>query len=221
MYLSRLILNPYSRQAQCETADPYNMHRTILKAFNSQRDHAGVLHRLDVNPRTGGIILLVQSQMAPDWSPLTEKEYLLPADSFSGLENPAVKQINLPLRVGQTLSFRLRANPTIKKVRRDENGNRRNSNRVPLVHEEKQLAWLQKRAEDNGFKLIDYRISRQQNHQSRKKENGRSITLYTIQFDGCLQITDTDKFKTAVRIGIGPAKVFGCGLLSLAPAAPS
>lgn len=213
MYLSRLLLDPRSRQVQRETADPYNLHRTILQAFGPNREQAGVLHRLDIGPRTGAISLLVQSQTAPDWQPLVEKAYLLPADPFSGLENPAVKPLTLSLQTGQILQFRLTANPTISKVRRDENGAHRNSNRVPLVHEDKQLDWLQKRAAANGFRLLQTTISRTQKQTSRPKE----ITLYTVQFNGRLQITDTQQFQTAVRTGIGPAKAFGCGLLSLAP----
>ena len=34
MYLSRLLLNPRSRQVQRETADPYNLHKTIMQAFD-------------------------------------------------------------------------------------------------------------------------------------------------------------------------------------------
>ena len=33
LYLSRLALNPRSRQAQAEIRDPYQMHRTLSKAF--------------------------------------------------------------------------------------------------------------------------------------------------------------------------------------------
>ena len=214
MYLSRLILNPRNRQAQREIADPYNLHRTILHAFGSDRKTAGVLYRLDINPRSGQIMLLVQSQKWPNWDWLTETGYLLP-DPFSGLDNPSVKEINLSLREGQTLRFRLVANPTVKKVRRDENGKRLNSNRVPLVREEEQLAWLLKRANDNGFHFDDshINISQIQRQTSRKKK----ITIYTVQFDGHLQITDADKFKMIVKQGLGPAKAFGCGLLSLGP----
>ena len=214
MYLSRLLLNPRDRQVQREIADPYNLHRTILHAFNSDRASASVLHRLEQNPRNGQMILLVQSAIRPDWEWLIEKGYLSPADPFSGMENPAVKEVNLSLQNGRFLQFRLTANPSIKKVRRDKNGKRRNSNRVPIVHEEKQREWLQKRAADNGFRILDTNISQAQNQTSRQKK----ITVYTVQFNGRLQITNADTFKTAIEKGIGPAKAFGCGLLSLAPA---
>lgn len=209
MYLSRLLLNPRNRQVQRETADPYNLHRTLMQAFGPNREQAGVLHRLDTNPRTGGILLLVQSQTAPNWQPLAQKAYLLPADPFSGLENPAVKPVNLALQVGQILRFRLVANPTVKKKR----DGKKHSNRVPLVREDRQLAWLHKRAADNGFRILQAAVSQAQQQTSRKK----GITLYTVQYDGRLQITDAETFQTAVRTGIGPAKAFGCGLLSLAP----
>lgn len=217
MYLSRLLLNPRSRQVQRETADPYQLHRTLLQAFDANRAKAGVLHRLDVDARSGRIILLVQSQAQPDWSRLPNPDYLLADDPSSGLDNPAVKTVNLPLTAGQMLTFRLRANPTVKKVRYDEAGKRLNSNRVPLVHEEKQLAWLAQKAEQSGFRLLQVTAGSQGN--SRSWREGQSpLTLYTVQFDGRLQVQDPERLRQAVAQGIGPARAFGCGLLSLAPA---
>lgn len=217
MYLSRLLLNPRSRQVRRESADPYQLHRTIMQAFTQKRDQSGVLHRLDVQPDTGAIMLLAQSLAEPDWTWLAERDYLLPADPFGGLDNPAVKQFELPLRPDQVLNFRLRANPTIKKVRRNEKGERRNSNRVPLVHEEKQVTWLEQQAQAHGFRLLHLDVSQPRALTGHKQESGRPITLYTVQFDGRLSVANVDKFQAAVAQGIGPAKAFGCGLLSLAP----
>ncbi len=213
MYLSRLLLNPRSRQVQRETADPYNLHRTIMQAFDPKRDQAGVLHRMEVDPRTGAVMLLVQSSEKPDWSALTEKDYLLPGDPFSSLANPAVKEFTLPVRAGQTLQFRLVANPTIKKKREGK----KNSNRVPLVREERQLAWLQDKGVQHGFRLLHMAATAQAERKSWREKGQPPVTLYTVQFDGRLQITDAAKFQAAVQTGIGPAKAFGCGLLSLAP----
>ena len=218
MYLSRLLLNPNSRQVQREAAAPYQLHRTLMHAFPDKRDQSGILHRLDIHPRTGQITLLVQSQVPPDWNKLPNPDILLPADPFAGLDNPALKEVNLALSVGQSLRFRLVANPSIKKVRRDENGKRRNSNRVPLVHEDKQLEWLQGQAAAHGFHVLQATISQTQKQTSHKKGSKHPITLYTVQFDGHLQITEAALFQQALRAGIGPAKAFGCGLLSLAPA---
>jgi len=36
-------------------------------------------------------------------------------------------------------------------------------------------------------------------------------------FDGSLTVSDESAFIALLRSGIGPAKAFGCGLLSVAP----
>jgi CRISPR system Cascade subunit CasE len=218
MYLSRLLLNPRSRQVQRDSADPYQLHRTVLRAFADPRQASGVLHRLDVHPRTGQMSLLVQSQATPHWGALTAGDYLLPADPFDGLENPAVKAVALSLVAGQVLSFRLRANPTIKKARRDASGRWLNSNRVPLVYEDQQYAWLASRAARGGFRVLQAAITGQSRRTSSRQEDAPPLTLFTVQFDGRLQIIDSAAFQTALAKGIGPARAFGCGLLSLAPA---
>lgn len=217
MFLSRLLLNPRSRRVQRETADPYQLHRTIMAAFTDPRAASGVLHRLDIHSRTGQMTLLVQSQTAPDWVPLAATDYLLPADPLSDLDNPAVKTISLPLSTGQVMNFRLRANPTVKLVRRDETGQRLNGNRVPLVHEDQQVAWLATKAGQSGFRVLHATITAHSKERGLKKGQP-PLTLYTVQFDGRLQITDVAAFEEALARGIGPARAFGCGLLSLAPA---
>lgn len=213
IYLSQLILNPASQMVQAECRNPYEMHRTLMRGFAEKRETINVLHRLDVHPYSGMMALLVQSTAEPDWRPLAQAgqgEYLLAA--------PQWKAVELDLPRGRTLSFRLTANPTLKKVRRDDQGQRRHSNRVPLVHEDQQIAWLEKQAAANGFHPLDLTLSQGQKQTGWQKGNQRPLTLYTVQFNGRLQITDAAKFITAIQTGIGPAKAFGCGLLSLAPA---
>jgi CRISPR system Cascade subunit CasE len=213
IYLSQLILNPASRMVQSECQNPYEMHRTLMHGFANKRRETNVLYRLDIHPYSGMMALLVQSTIEPDWQPLSQVgqwEYLLAP--------PQWKAVELDLPNGRSLQFRLTANPTIKKVRRDEHGQRQNSNRVPLVHEAAQIEWLQKQAAAHGFRLLDLAISQPQRQTGWQKDNGRPLTLYTVQYNGRLQITDATQFTHALHTGIGPAKAFGCGLLSLAPA---
>lgn len=217
MYLSRLQLNTNNRQVWRELANPYKVHQMVMRAFpdGAKREKAQVLHRLDLQDEEA--ILLVQSNFEPDWSNL-KPNYLAPADPYHFLPNPAVKPFNLSLQAGQVLSFRLCANPTIKKVRRDEKGERLNSNRVPLVHEEKQLAWLQQKGEQYGFHLLRASASASTQHKGWKEQDAPPITLYTVQFDGLLRVINPDKLWQAIQTGIGPSRAFGCGLLSLARA---
>lgn len=219
MYLSRLQLNPNNRAIwRTHLRNPYRVHQMVMQGFPDgvNREKAKVLYRLEMTDEV--VTLLVQSQLEPDWSTI-ESEYLAPTGPSDFLPNPAVKSFNLPLQPGQILSFRLRANPTIKKVRRDdETGERLNSNRVPLLREEKQLDWLQKRAEAGGFRLLRAAAGQTQQQKIWKKKGVKPITLYTVQFDGHLQVQSPDKLLAAVKGGLGPSKAFGCGLLSLGPA---
>lgn len=52
----------------------------------------------------------------------------------------------------------------------------------------------------------------------RKREyRKRELPLFGVRFDGVLRVTDVEVLLDALRGGIGPAKAFGFGLLSLAP----
>ena len=48
--------------------------------------------------------------------------------------------------------------------------------------------------------------------------SARRAIEFGVRFNGLLQVTDPEKLMQAVRNGIGPAKAFGFGLLSLARA---
>ena len=75
MYLSKLVLNPTSRRVRTESGRPYELHRTLMRAFPSAEEGTGrVLFRLDMSKESNSIALLVQSEKEPDWRPLDEVE---------------------------------------------------------------------------------------------------------------------------------------------------
>lgn len=225
MYLSRLTLNPRNAQVRSELARPYEMHRTLLQAFQhgqhgidrKKEDAAGVLFRVDEQPREQNIVVLVQSKIAPDWSELTGKQdargqpYLLhPAES---------KIVKMQLTPGQVLSFRLRANPT-KKL--GKSAGEAQGKRVGLYAEDKQLEWLQRKAESGGFRVLRAQISRDERVTDkihRSETETHELKLLTVQFDGVLQVIDTAQVQRTIELGLGSAKGLGCGLLSIGPAA--
>lgn len=241
MYLSRLILNPRSRQVRNELADPYEMHRTVSRAFpngefgkeRSEENATNILFRVDLHPRTRVPTLLVQSRQKPDWSFLVKtseflensevsdarfKNYLLGENDLPlDVENPAVKELNLQLREGQVLAFRLRANPTVKK---DREG-RKQGRRVGLIHEEDQHKWLVRKLESAGAVLISVNIVNEQFTRGKlfvQKEKEKRLNFLSVQFDGVLQVKDPNNLVNSIFTGFGSAKGLGFGLLSLARA---
>lgn len=231
MYLSRLVLDPRSREAGRDLGDLHQMHRTVMSAFRPLKAQGGarsglaVLHRLDIDQRGSNMALLVQSGEEPDWSCLPEG-YLSNLDSEE--RNPATKSISdvlVTLRKGQVLRFRLRANPTRKiDTKSGPAGQRRNGRRVDLRTEPQQIEWLSRRADRAGFRLVPVypgsnapAVRVGASEKLRGRTRNRLVTLAGVLFDGLLEVTDPDKFRLAIREGIGPGKAFGCGLLSLAP----
>jgi CRISPR system Cascade subunit CasE len=241
IYLSRLILNPRSREVQRDVADCHALHRTVLSAFprapadtEGARAHFGVLFRLDAPERGHGApTLLVQSEALPDWSHLPPS-YLLRTGNDP--PNPACKRVDdryALLGVGTVLRFRLRANPTRKvDTRSGPDGARRNGRRVELRDEAEQLAWLQRKAEAGGFRLLSVRgrpdvpalqastvskiVGTRPDPASSSTRAAARLTFGSVIFDGLLVVTDSPRFQEALARGIGPGKAYGFGLLSIA-----
>ncbi len=91
--------------------------------------------------------------------------------------------------------------------------------------EDKLLEWLQRKGELNGFQVtrVDSRpdpLLGDMQTGSKTTEDGSKMTLShkAIVYEGLLKVTDIDLLRQALRQGIGPAKAYGFGLLSLAPA---
>ncbi len=218
MFLSRLTLNPRNAQVRSELARPYEMHRTLLRAYThgtfgvnrADDEAAGVLFRVDERPRQQSIVVLVQSKIAPDWSHLNERK---DSRGQSYLLRPAeFKWIDPQLAAGQMLAFRLRANPT---KRRNDNGKR-----VGVYAEDEQVAWLKRKAEAGGFRVLRTQISRdvKLRDEIHRDDRKHDLQLLSVQFDGMLQVIDPAHVRHTIEIGIGSGKGLGCGLLSLAPA---
>jgi CRISPR system Cascade subunit CasE len=164
-------------------------------------------------------LVLVQSATAPDWQQLPE-DYLCPPVQS--------KALTLTLTQGQVLGFRLVANPT-KKARRD---GQRQGRRLSLSDTATAdgltpaQQWLVRKGEQCGFELLQVRsegfhLPSTRSASSRPSHfTKQQLPLYGVCFDGLLRVTDPDCLLETLRQGIGSAKAFGFGMLSLAPSAP-
>ncbi len=244
MYLSRLILNPRNRLVQSDLANCQGLHRTILRAFPEKdcvtesnnpdaRAQFGVLYRVETDNHTGKVVVLVQSQMLPNWQVLPDG-YLL---ENTTLTNPSCKPIaNLyqQLKLGTKLVFRLRANPTRKltpgKITLEPitDAQKRNGKRVELYKEPDQIDWLKRKATQSGFRLLSLKLASDLDNlqvQPVAKEMGwrktsdnstKQLTFGAVLFQGELEITSLELFQQTLVNGIGSGKSYGFGLLSIA-----
>ena len=112
--------------------------------------------------------------------------------------------------------FSLRANPTVKRVVRDDTGERKKNGRRTAIYDQKALAdWLRNKARQSGFELERFEADPPvQQSFIRKRKPGKHIR---VDFRGVLRVTDRPLFQKAFQNGIGPAKAFGFGMLMLAP----
>jgi CRISPR system Cascade subunit CasE len=209
LHLSQLILNHHNWEVRRDLKSPYDLHRTIENAFPHDPPRPGerVLFRLDYQPRAKEWRVLVQSHYAPNWS------FFQNEDRRGYLQTePQVITFEPRFYKDKHYNFRLLANPTFKTTLADGR-----KVRFRESTKEKQLAWLLRKFIEAGVNPLDIGIVQQGTRKSQKKEEGQQ-THFAVLFEGILQVADPDKLRLTVESGIGSAKGFGFGLLSLAPA---
>lgn len=203
MFLARLQLNQ-SRVAVNWAANSYRIHQRLRMAYP---DDTRLLFRIEDLPSNDGTQVIIQSHTAPDWSVF---------DGFPVLLRPPEhKPFDPKLDVGRRYRFRLLANPTVKK--KDEQGR---PVRLCLFKPEAQGAWLARKLTAAGVELVDFTAAEQGLQRSRKnpQKDESTQTHFAVLFEGILRVTDPVALRVAIESGIGSAKGYGFGLLSLAPA---
>jgi len=234
-YLSRLLLDPSQWEVRRAFGDCHRLHQLVMSGFgdvpaSSGRAALGVLHRLDPPRHQGPPLLLVQSLAEPDWGALNARGLLAPA--AGGLASSATKRVDeiyAKIAVGDQFAFRLRANPT-RRVGADQ-ANTLAGKRVGVFGEEAQLSWLKRKGEHAGFQamtvqaqpdLPDVRAQPVGTIAGRRPggETGtpnHRLSFFAVLYEGTLRVEDPELLRGAIREGIGSAKAYGFGLLSLAP----
>lgn len=220
LVLSQLVLDGHHPSVRRDLRDAHELHRTVMRAFpdiadGEPRNRHGVLYRVE----RGGLrpVVLVQSACEPRW------------DEVAGVLEARTRTFDpaaLGLHAERRLRFCLEANPTRKIARFNPDGTRkRQGARVELTDDGARLAWLARAAARNGFELAsvtgtdgdvpDVRLTLLPRRFGTR--GGRRIVVQPVRFEGHLRVTDPNALIAALGSGIGPAKAYGCGLLSLAP----
>jgi CRISPR system Cascade subunit CasE len=242
LYISRLCLNPLFAPALRLAADPYELHRKLLETLpcvQSPKPHSGnqpktadLLFRVDATDC--GPVILLQTNVVPDWDALE-----LAPRALRCL--PETKERAINCAPGQRLSFRLLCRPSVRKSGQfglKPNGKRMPGTRTACLDDDQCHSWLRRKAIQGGFviesvglSVIDWRNTKRlqdkggspvETHEQARKRAfgpGECQRLGAVRFDGILVVTDpVEQFPRSLSQGIGTAKAFGFGLLSVAPA---
>jgi CRISPR system Cascade subunit CasE len=182
---------------------PVHAPRTADQAF---------LYRVDHTPdadRGYRPVILVQSAQRPDWDYAFHNAlHLLAAPPGEP------RAFNPSFSPGQRFCFRLRANPAKRACTGKCAGER-----VPVGHDSGVLCdWVRRKAAGGGFVMQSCEVRETGWALARHPRSG-SMTFFSVLFEGLLEVADPALFTRTIASGIGPAKAFGFGLLSIAPVA--
>lgn len=245
LFLTKMILNPKCPRVRRDLGNPQELHRTVSNGFPEVENQAhlpkhlqetprhkfNILHRLEIDKDRGQAVLLVQSGVKPDWR-------FLPEDYADELQCKAVGEQYGRIENEMTLVFRLQANPTKRigesyqhpdEKKREEFAAKfrddKKRRRISMNKDEERIEWLERKGSAAGFRLAKIKVAptvenvvsaEEGKINFRKEGNSPKITFGSVVFEGVLQVTDVEKFKEALRIGIGTGKAYGFGLLSIA-----
>ncbi|MHC5902800.1 type I-E CRISPR-associated protein Cas6/Cse3/CasE [Streptomyces sp. S6] len=232
MYLTRFRINTARSGARRLLGSPNFMHGAVNMAFPDPppRDGTGprVLWRVDPAP-AGRADLFIVSPNRPDLTHLVEEA------GWPGLPEPgwttfAYDEFLDRLTPGTTWSFRLTANP-VHSIRRAVDSRDSPTKRAAHVTPRHQIGWLLQRQRNAGFEVVEAPSGDGRHHEvivhdrmplqfnKAGTATGRPEVRFTrVTFDGRLRVTDADVFRRTLTNGLGKAKAYGCGLMTLAPA---
>lgn len=226
MYLSRVRvatsgLDPRSLQRLMES-HAYGNHQLLWQLFPRDQERPFLFRQeFETAAHVGG---------TPRGMPLFYLLSQVEPTPVVGLLDCEIKPFEPKLETGQQLAFRLRANPVVARKAEGRNRSRRHDVLMDAkwfaqsegvkdrgeIRERMEAAarqWLNdpERAERNGYRLLaEPRTSGYRQHAYRRK-SGR-ISFSSIDFEGQLEVRDSERFLTTLAEGIGRSRAFGCGM---------
>lgn len=191
-------------------SDNYAWHDAAWKAFPGRpREQRRYLSRLDYKEREEIFELLLLSHIqpvCPEWCPQDGWQLTQVKPNFLNHRN---------------YRFDLRANPTKKIAKFDIAGNKtKNGKREALLKPDDQCAWLERKAEGGGFRVLDspaLEIDPASLNPFQISKRNKEGVHFGVRFRGALEVTDREYFEHSFYCGIGSAKAFGFGMLLIKP----
>jgi CRISPR system Cascade subunit CasE len=237
--LSRIWLNPLRSGGQGLLSSPQRLHAAILGGFPDLTPTDRVLWRLETtNPHRPTLLILGKGH--PDWTHLVEQAGWPSSDANQvrvADYDPLLEQVVY----GREFRFKITANPVqaVRPPTPGPDGRYGRYARVGHRTEAHQRRWFLERTDRWGFTVASatpplpapglqgdlepfdtVRVTHRQRHSFSKSDAGKRVVLQTATFEGQLTVTNATALRASLLDGIGPAKAYGCGLLTLAPLQP-
>ena len=233
MHLTRFRLNTARSGARRLLSSPQTMHAAVMSSFPdalpSDTSTSRVLWRVDRNARAE-VFLCIVSPTAPDLTHMAEQAGWPTAPTW---QTHDYAPFLARLTKGDTWAFRLTANP-VHSIRRKDGEPTKPTAHITPRH---QMGWLLQRQEAAGFRILEkppeqrrlpegdeYELTvhdrRDRSFSKADQENTRKkhhVSLVTATFDGRLGVGDPEALRRTLTTGLGRAKAYGCGLMTLAP----
>ncbi|MFF0752686.1 type I-E CRISPR-associated protein Cas6/Cse3/CasE [Streptomyces sp. NPDC004267] len=236
----RLLSSPQALHAAVMSSFP-----NLLPSDQASGDGPRVLWRLDHNAKAEVLLYLVSPEQ-PDLTHLVEQSGwpTTASPGAPGWQTRPYAPLLDRLAKGDRWAFRLTANP-VHHIRRTGDEPRKRTAHLTPTHQLQWLLDFG-RQERAGFRVLEKRedkrllpggttYNKHPHHGDRYEVHvrdqralafgkradgggrGGQVSLVTVTFDGRLEITDPERMRLTLTAGLGKAKAYGCGLMTLAP----
>lgn len=217
-WLVRVIVDPRCHRVWSHgMLDGQALHRDIMRLAPDDlgaeaRKAAGVLFRAEQTQT--GLRILAQLTTPP------QIERLAPDFAYNA-QCRNVAEMLLSIDSGMQVRYRIDANAT----KRHGNSNPEKKGKLASLRGQEAEDWWRRRAADAGLTLLsvtsrampDILGSRTRDRDNHRRTTGHGVT----RFEGIAVVSQPERVRAAVTEGIGRARTYGCGLLSIAPASTS
>ncbi|MFG3282152.1 type I-E CRISPR-associated protein Cas6/Cse3/CasE [Streptomyces sp. NPDC048111] len=208
--LARIRLNPHSRNVQRDLRDATQMHKTLMRLLpdglgDSPRHAGGLLFRLDQSDHATTVLVQATHPIDPS---------RLPTD-YGTTELKDLTPMFTALRPGLGVRYRITVNPSkTERLPLEQKGRR---GKIIALTGADADHWWQQRAATAGLHLNTLAPTTVDPARPRGKD-ASPMRHHLTRYDGTATVTDPDALTHALLAGIGRAKPYGAGLLTLAPA---
>ena len=196
MYIITIKIIDLKLVPTCHNHPPQIMHAIVEKCFDTSERK---LWRRDDEKL---LIVSTEPLSEPDTVRQLSKEFIITKDYEAFLSS---------IKDGKSYYFRLTANPVHSVP--FEKGKR--GKVLAHVTIDQQMGWLRSKADNLGFSLKEFGVSASEYVKFRRFN--QYVTLKLATYTGILVVTDRNLLTEAMVFGIGRAKAYGAGLLTLMP----